>query len=121
MANSVRDLATAIQQLADGLEGRREWSLLVHTEFGRTVAPNGSRGSDHGHGSVALVAGSRVRGGLYGDWPGLGAANLTEGRDLAVTTDYRSVAGEVLRGHLGEAPPEDTFPGLQRSPLGLLG
>ena len=121
MANAVRDLATAIQKLSKGLEGRREWLLMVHTEFGRTVAPNGSRGSDHGHGSVALVAGTRVRGGLYGDWPGLRGADLSEGRDLAVTTDYRCVASEVLRGHLGQAPPGDTFPGFQASPLGLLG
>ncbi len=121
MANALHDLATAIEKLSEGLQERREWLLMVHTEFGRTVAPNGSRGSDHGHGSVALVAGTRVRGGLYGDWPGLRQADLSEGRDLAVTTDYRSVAWEVLRGHLGQAPPRETFPGFEASPLGLLG
>ena len=119
MANSIRDLSTALANLANGLRGKREWTALVHTEFGRTVRPNGSRGSDHGHGSLALLAGSRVRGGLHGDWPGLAESKLTEGRDLAVTADYRSVAWEVLRAHLGEPPPPTTFPGFEPSSLSL--
>jgi len=119
MANHIADLGTAIADLAAGLEGRREWQVFVHTEFGRTVAPNGSRGSDHGHGSVALVAGSRVRGGVYGDWPGLRERDLSEGRDLKVTSDYRSVAWEVLKGHLGATPPPDTFPGFRPQALGF--
>ena len=119
MANSIRDLSHALKSLSDGLRGRRAWLALVHTEFGRTVRPNGSRGSDHGHASLALVAGPGVRPGLHGNWPGLASANLTEGRDLAVTTDYRSVAWEVLQQHLGEPPPRPTFPGFQPQALGL--
>jgi uncharacterized protein (DUF1501 family) len=67
-----------------------------------------------------LVAGARVRGGLYGDWPGLDESRLHEGRDLPVTTDYRSVLAEVLRAHLGAPPPPDTFPGFVPTGLGLV-
>ena len=92
---------------------------MVMTEFGRSVRPNGSGGSDHGHGSVMLLAGARVRGGLQGDWPGLVERDLYEGRDLAVTTDWRCVLHEVLVAHLGTAPPPDTFPGFRPDALGL--
>ena len=105
MAGWIRDLGDALGRLATGLEGRRDWLCCVMTEFGRTVRPNGSGGTDHGHGSAMLVAGPRVRGGLYGDWRGLEPADLWEGRDLPVTTDYRSVLFEVLAAHLGAAPP----------------
>jgi uncharacterized protein (DUF1501 family) len=67
-----------------------------------------------------LVAGARVRGGLYGDWPGLDESRLYEGRDLPVTTDYRSVLAEVLRAHLGAPPPPDTFPDFAPTGLGLV-
>ena len=90
------------------------------SEFGRTVAPNGSAGTDHGRGAALLLAGARVRGGVHGDWPGLGRERLYEGRDLAVTTDYRQVLHEVLRAHLGRAPSGAVFPGLEARPLGLI-
>jgi uncharacterized protein (DUF1501 family) len=119
LANRARDLAEAMALLDASLHGRRELRVVVMTEFGRTVRPNGSGGSDHGHGSVMLLAGSRVRGGLHGDWPGLAERDLYEGRDLAVTTDWRCVLHEVLTAHLGAAPPPDTFPGFRPDALGL--
>ena len=89
------------------------------TEFGRTVRPNGSGGTDHGHGSIMLVAGAGVRGGVYGDWRGLEESALHEGRDLAVTTDWRCVLHEVTTAHLGRRPPADTFPGHAARSIGL--
>lgn len=78
--------------------------VLAHTEFGRTAAENGAKGSDHGHGSVMLAMGGGIRGGRVllrdGQWPGLGPDELFEGRDLEVTTDFRDVLAEVLDRHL---------------------
>ena len=76
--------------------------LIVVTEFGRTVAPNGTRGTDHGVGSVAFVAGGAINGGqVVGAWPGLRRDALYEGRDLRPTTDLRAVFKSVLTDHLG--------------------
>jgi uncharacterized protein (DUF1501 family) len=82
------------------------------TEFGRTVRENGNRGTDHGHGSVAFVMGGGVRGGrVHGRWPGLRPSDLYEGRDLAVTTDFRDLLGELLARHLGASDLRPVFPG----------
>ena len=120
MARAIGDLGEALAILYDGLSGRREILVVVMTEFGRTVRPNGSGGTDHGHGGAMLLLGSRVRGGMYGEWRGLQDSNLYEGRDLPVTTDYRSVLWEVLAAHLGQSPPSETFPGFEPNPLGLI-
>ncbi len=70
--------------------------ILTMSEFGRTVAENGNRGTDHGHGNAMMVIGGGVRGGkVYGKWPGLAREQRYEGRDLAVTTDFRTVFAEV--------------------------
>jgi uncharacterized protein (DUF1501 family) len=119
-ANRAADLAGALVKLAEIGRRRGSWLVVVMTEFGRTVKPNGSGGSDHGHGSVMLVAGSGIRAGVHGDWPGLAPARLYEGRDLVVANDYRNVLGEVLRGHLGDLPPAATFPDFTPGPLGLI-
>lgn len=75
---------------------------LTMTEFGRTAAENGTAGTDHGHGSVMFAMGGGVAGGqVLGSWPGLGPAQLFEGRDLEVTTDFRDVFAEVLHAHMG--------------------
>ena len=121
MANWIGDLARGIASLDAGLRRRRELRLIVMTEFGRTVRPNGSRGTDHGHGSVMLVAGAGVKGGLHGDWRGLSESNLYQGRDLPVTTDWRTPLHEVLAAHLGAKPPKDTFPDFAPQTLGLFG
>ena len=94
-------------------------TLVTLTEFGRRVAENGSRGLDHGWGNTMLLMGAGVRGGrYYGTWPGLGAANLTDG-DLAVTTDYRSVLAEVLAARFN-ASAAQVFPGLQPETIGVM-
>ena len=75
--------------------------VLTMSEFGRAVDENGNRGTDHGHGNAMLVIGGGVRGGkVYGKWPGLAREQRYEGRDLAVTTDFRDVFGEIV-----DAPP----------------
>jgi uncharacterized protein (DUF1501 family) len=94
--------------LADGFDALAQnlgpaWKntvMIATTEFGRTVAVNGTNGTDHGTGTVMFVMGGAVKGGrLYGDWPGL--AQLEENRDLRVATDSRSIAKGILRDHLG--------------------
>ncbi len=120
MARPMQELATGLAALADGLRGRRDWLVVVMTEFGRTVRANGSQGSDHGHGSVLLLAGPRVKAGVHGKWPGLAEDALYEGRDLAIATDYRHVLHEVLAAHLGQSPPAGTFPGFAPEPLGIV-
>jgi uncharacterized protein (DUF1501 family) len=75
--------------------------VLVVTEFGRQVAVNGSHGTDHGSGGVALLAGGAVRGGrVRADWPGLSPAQRFEGRDLRITTDLRALLHGLLHEHL---------------------
>ena len=95
--------------------------VVTMSEFGRTAAENGNGGTDHGHGGVMMVLGGEVKGGsIYGKWPGLEPEQLFEGRDLAVTTDYRDVLAELVRGHLGQEP-DQVFPGFKAdAPLGLL-
>ncbi|MEO5826708.1 MAG: DUF1501 domain-containing protein [Gemmatimonadales bacterium] len=95
--------------------------LVTMSEFGRTVHENGTGGTDHGHGTAMFVIGGDVRGGMvHGQWPGLAADVLHEGRDLAVTTDFRTLFAEVLQGHLGAANLEGVFPGFTPGPsIGL--
>lgn len=119
MANWIGDLARGIALLTASLRGRRDVRIVVMTEFGRTVRPNGARGSDHGHGSVMLLIGQGCKAGLHGDWKGLRESQLYQGRDLAVTTDWRSPLYELLRAHRGSAPPADTFPGFTPESIGV--
>jgi uncharacterized protein (DUF1501 family) len=85
--------------------------VLTMSEFGRTARENGNRGTDHGHANAMLLLGGPVRGGkVYGDWPGLGEAQLHEGRALALTTDFRDVFGEVAHKHLGTPDLSKVFP-----------
>jgi uncharacterized protein (DUF1501 family) len=89
--------------------------VVVISEFGRTVHENGNRGTDHGHGNAMWVMGGPVKGGkIYGDWPGLAAAQLYQGRDLAVTTDYRHPLTMILERHLRlpDAAMAKIFPGM---------
>ena len=86
--------------------------VLTMSEFGRAVSENGGGGTDHGHGNVMLAIGGGVRGGrVYGAWPGLAVEQRYEGRDLAVTTDFRDVFGEIVVRHLGVADAASIFPG----------
>jgi uncharacterized protein (DUF1501 family) len=95
--------------------------LVTMSEFGRTAKEDGDAGTDHGHGNVMMVLGGSVRGGkIYGRWPGLEPEQLYEKRDLAVTTDFRDVLGELVSRQLGQNI-ERTFPGFTPGPpLGLL-
>jgi len=90
--------------------------ILTMSEFGRTAKENGNRGTDHGHANAMFVAGNGVRGGkVYGQWPGLKNDQLNEGRDLALTTDFRDVCGEIASRHLGAANLQIVFPGYASS------
>ena len=96
--------------------------VLVVSEFGRTVKENGSGGTDHGHGTMMALLGGSVAGGkVYGRWPGVRVGDRYEGRDLAITTDFRTVFKETLTAHLGVAGSAAEFPGTTSpaSPLGL--
>lgn len=87
---------------ADLGETWRDTVVVVMTEFGRTVAPNGNRGCDHGTGAAAFLLGGAVRGGrVIAEWPGVAQNQLNEGRDLRATTDLRAVLKGVVRDHLG--------------------
>jgi uncharacterized protein (DUF1501 family) len=86
--------------------------IVTMSEFGRTARENGNRGTDHGHANVMFVMGGPLKGGkVYGRWPGLDQAQLYEGRDLAVTTDFRQVLGEAVYKHLGNKALDQVFPG----------
>jgi uncharacterized protein (DUF1501 family) len=103
LANYLGGLADAMGQLRQGLG--QAWSrtvVLVVSEFGRTVTPNGTGGTDHGTGGAAFLLGGAVKGGrVIADWPGLAPDKLHQGRDLRPTTDLRGVFKTVLGEHLG--------------------
>ena len=91
--------------------------LVTMSEFGRTVHENGNRGTDHGHANVMFVLGGGVRGGkVYGSWPGLASSQLYENRDLAITSDFRDVFGELLTKQLGVGSLKAVFPTYDNSP-----
>jgi len=97
-------------------------TVVTMSEFGRTAAENGNRGTDHGHANCMFAFGGDVRGGkVYGRWPGLDRAHLYEGRDLAVTTDFRAVLGEVVSRHLGTTDMSFVFPGFRYDPRQSVG
>ena len=115
LANRLTALDESLAELKNGLGDR--WSdtvVAVVTEFGRTVSVNGTRGTDHGTAGAAVLLGGAVAGGkVVADWPGLGAGDLYEGRDLYPTTDLRSVFKSVLTDHLGitdEFVEREVFP-----------
>lgn len=96
-------------------------TLVTMSEFGRTAAQNGTGGTDHGHANVMFVLGGGVKGGhVYGKWPGLSHEQLNEGRDLAVTTDFRNVLGEAAFKTLGSRNMETVFPGAKVDPANFL-
>ena len=126
LANRLDDFARALAALVADLGDRMDDTLvLTMSEFGRAVNENGGGGTDHGHGNVMLAMGGGVRGGrVYGRWPGLAIEQRYEGRDLAVTTDFRDVFGEIVTRHLGVANPAPIFPGYTIDPTrfpGLFG
>lgn len=125
LADRFKELSEALAAFATDLGPRfSDVCVACATEFGRTVRENGTRGTDHGHGSVMTILGGAVRGGkVYGQWNGLAEANLFEGRDLAVTTDHRDVFSEILDRHLGLKNLAGVFPGhtlQEKSWLGMI-
>ena len=123
LSNLLRQFGSALAAFSQDM-GDKMADIVVVTmsEFGRTAQENGNGGTDHGHGDVMMVLGGPVRGGkVYGRWPGLEKEQLFDGRDLAVTTDYRDVLGELVSGHLGQKNLAQVFPGYQPGEsLGLL-
>ena len=96
-------------------------ALVTMSEFGRTAHENGNRGTDHGHANSMFVMGGGVKGGkVYGKWPGLEKEQLYEGRDLALTTDFRDVLGELVSKHLGNPTVKGVFPGYAPKFLGMV-
>ncbi len=120
MHDNLTDLATCLAAFnADLGTAMGRVTVVTISEFGRRVAENGSRGADHGHANAMLLLGGGIKGGkVYGTWPGLAPANLADG-DLAATTDYRSVLGELLQQRCGVGSLAEVFPGVTPSRLGL--
>ena len=113
-------LGRALMSFALDVDDRlADVTVVVVSEFGRRVAENGSGGTDHGRGGLALVVGRGLQGGVHGLWPGLGDDELDDG-DVAVATDVRSVLAEVVRGRLGNAAIDQVFPSFTPVPLGLV-
>jgi uncharacterized protein (DUF1501 family) len=123
LANRLKELGEGLAAFYRDLGDRMDdVVLLTMSEFGRTAQENGNRGTDHGHANVMFAMGGKVRGGkVYGRWPGLAPEMLNEGRDLALTTDFRTVCGEVLTRHLGQKDMSKIFPGFSvNTKVGLL-
>ena len=113
-------LATRLREFSDTIaafwndmgDEAENITLVTMSEFGRTARQNGTGGTDHGHANVMFVLGGQVKGGkVYGKWPGLANEQLNEGRDLAVTTDFRNVLGEAAYRSLGVHQLDAVFPG----------
>ena len=117
IANLTREFSQAMAAFWTDLGDLGEDTVIVSmSEFGRTARENGNRGTDHGHANVMFVLGGPVKGGrVYGRWPGLAPDNLYEGRDLAVTTDFRQVLSEAVAHHLGNNNLTAVFPGFERN------
>src|ERR1700731_1510113 len=104
LSNLLKDLGQGISAFHQDMGDRMGDVVFVSmSEFGRTAHENGNRGTDHGHANCMFVMGGDIRGGkVYTRWPGLSEDHLNQGRDLAVTTDYRSVLGEIISKHMGD-------------------
>src|SRR5215831_9692966 len=117
IANLTREFSQSIAAFWTDLGDLGENTVIVSmSEFGRTARENGNRGTDHGHANVMFVLGGPVKGGrMYGRWPGLQTEHLYEGRDLAVTTDFRQVLSEAVANHLGNPELAKVFPGFDKN------
>lgn len=118
LANLLRDLGQGITAFHQDMGDRMGDVVFVSmSEFGRTAHENGNRGTDHGHANCMFVMGGDVKGGkVYARWPGMKEEQLYQGRDLAVTTDYRSVLGEIMAKHLAGRDLAAVFPGFANDP-----
>jgi uncharacterized protein (DUF1501 family) len=118
IANVLTEFSQSIAAFWTDLGDLGEDTVVVTmSEFGRTARENGNRGTDHGHANVMFVLGGPVKGGrVYGRWPGLDQSQLYEGRDLALTTDFRQVIGEAVARHMGNKNLANVFPGFDSQP-----
>src|SRR5258708_31313610 len=118
LSNLLRDFGQSIAAFGADLGKRMDDVVLITmSEFGRTARENGSRGTDHGHANAMLILGNTVKGGnVYADWKGLKSDQLNEGRDLALTTDFRDIFSEAASKHMGTSDIAKIFPGYQSSP-----
>jgi uncharacterized protein (DUF1501 family) len=123
LAGRLDDFSRSIAALVEDLGGRMsDVTILTMSEFGRTAHQNGNGGTDHGHATSMFVIGGDVKGRkVHGKWPGLEPEQLNEGRDLALTTDFRSVFSEVAFKHLGAAKMDAVFPGFDGNQSRWLG
>src|SRR5579862_758514 len=123
LANRLDDFGRSIEALVTDLGDRMaDVTILTMSEFGRMAKENGNGGTDHGHAGALFLIGGDVKGGkVYGKWPGLQPEQLYEGRDLALTTDFRSVFAEVAGRHLGASKLGEIFPGYSGSNRDWLG
>src|SRR5579871_2873119 len=123
LTNLLREYGQALSAFWSDMGDRMDDVVLVTmSEFGRTAHENGNRGTDHGHANCMFVMGGAVQGGkVYGRWPGLERPQLYENRDLALTTDFRDVLGELVARHLGNPSLRDVFPGYEPKFMGLVG
>ena len=123
LAGRLRDFGGTIAAFAQDLGPRMaDVVVLTMSEFGRTVSENGNRGTDHGRATAMLVLGGNANGGkVHGRWPTLAPEKREDGRDLAVTTDFRDLFAEVLVGHLGSADLSAVFPGYKSDPSRWVG
>jgi len=122
LANLLREYGQALAAFWRDLGDRMgDVALVTMSEFGRTAHENGNRGTDHGHANCMFAMGGGVRGGkVYGRWPGLEREQLYETRDLALTTDFRDVLGELVARHMGNPTLGGVFPGYRPEFLGLV-
>jgi uncharacterized protein (DUF1501 family) len=118
LSNLLKDLGQGLGAFYQDMGDRMQDIVVVTmSEFGRTAKENGNRGTDHGHANCMFVMGGDVKGGrVYGAWPGLADHQLNEGRDLALTTDFRLVLGEILSKHNGVLDLNAVFPGFENNP-----
>ncbi|MDA0991269.1 MAG: DUF1501 domain-containing protein, partial [Verrucomicrobia bacterium] len=127
-AEKVARLAEALAAFEADLDDHMDNTLVITlSDFGRTAAENGSRGTDHGWANCLLAMGGPIarraaqrRQPVLGRWPGLAPEQLNQGRDLLHTTDFRDVIAEVVRNHLGNPNLDAILPGYSRSPAGLI-
>jgi len=123
LSNLLKDLGQGLAGFHQDMGDRMQDIVVVTmSEFGRTAKENGNRGTDHGHANCMFVMGGDVKGGrVYGAWPGLADHQLNEGRDLALTTDFRLVLGEILSKHNGVLDLNAVFPGFENNPRRFAG
>ncbi len=117
LSNLLKDLGQTLAAFHQDMGDRMgEVVVVTMSEFGRTAKENGNRGTDHGHANCMFVMGGDVKGGqVYGRWPGLENHQLNEGRDLMLTTDFRTVVGEILAKHNGVKQLSAVFPGFDNN------